>query len=191
MRHLQTHKDLPVQLLLSSKPLKGSVVIASFGSAQGLETPVFDVDIKLDPNVPPPKYEKPVRYGKKDEINHIFRPDARSPPKVISLFFVLAVLSTLPVLFISVSAIRLFDTLHFVLRGCMFVSAYVNITPTVACAWCQCLPPHQSFQRCAAFARFLLQFHHRDGVRFLPVLYQLEPVPDPSRHGPRRSGCVP
>ena len=40
----------------------------------------------------------PERYGSKTEIHHIFRDDPKSPPKVISLFFTLAVLSTVPVL---------------------------------------------------------------------------------------------
>ncbi|KAG7293391.1 hypothetical protein NEMBOFW57_003441 [Staphylotrichum longicolle] len=96
-----SHKDLPVQLLLANKPLKASVVIASFGSAQGLNTPVFDVKIETDANVPPPAYEKPLRYGKQPEIHHIFRPDPKSPPKVISLFFGLAVIATLPALLIG------------------------------------------------------------------------------------------
>jgi oligosaccharyltransferase complex subunit delta (ribophorin II) len=99
----QSHKDLPIQLLAATKPLKASVVLASFGSAQGLDTPVFEVKIETDANVPPPAYEKPLRYGKKPEIHHIFRPDPKSPPKVISLFFALAVIATLPALLIGVS----------------------------------------------------------------------------------------
>jgi oligosaccharyltransferase complex subunit delta (ribophorin II) len=102
-RALQSHKDLPVQLLVASKPLKASVVIGSFGSAQALNTPVFEVKIETDANAPPPTYEKPLRYGQQPEIQHTFRPDAKSPPKVISLVFGLAVLATLPVLLISVS----------------------------------------------------------------------------------------
>ncbi|KAK4191850.1 Dolichyl-diphosphooligosaccharide--protein glycosyltransferase subunit Swp1 [Podospora australis] len=96
-----SHKDLPVQLLHASKPLKASVVIGSFGSAKGLNAPVFDVKLETDPNVPLPAYEKPLRYGKKDEIHHIFKADPKSPPKVISLFFAAAVLATVPVLFVS------------------------------------------------------------------------------------------
>ncbi|KAK0618423.1 Oligosaccharyltransferase subunit Ribophorin II-domain-containing protein [Bombardia bombarda] len=96
-----SQKDIPVQLLLSTKPLKASVVIASFGSAQGLNTPVFDVSIKLDANAPPPSYEKPLRYGQKEEIRHTFKAGPQSPPKVISLFFVLAVLATVPALLVS------------------------------------------------------------------------------------------
>ncbi len=102
-RALQSHKDLPVQLLATTKPLKASVVLASFGSAQGLNTPVFEVKIETDANVPPAAYEKPLRYGKKPEIHHIFRPDPTSPNKVISLVFALAVAATLPALLIGVS----------------------------------------------------------------------------------------
>ncbi|KAK4155553.1 Dolichyl-diphosphooligosaccharide--protein glycosyltransferase subunit 2 [Chaetomidium leptoderma] len=96
-----SHKDLPVQLLAATKPLKASVVLASFGSAQGLNTPVFEVKIETDANAPPPTYEKPLRYGKQPEIHHTFGADPKSPPKVISLFFALAVAATLPALFIS------------------------------------------------------------------------------------------
>ncbi|KAI1497072.1 Oligosaccharyltransferase subunit Ribophorin II-domain-containing protein [Biscogniauxia marginata] len=91
--------ELPVQFVTSTTPLKASVVLASFGSSQGLNTPVFDVEIKTDPNAAPVVYEKPLRYGKLDEIHHIFRDDPKSPPKIISLVFVLAVLATVPALF--------------------------------------------------------------------------------------------
>ncbi|KAF3021478.1 hypothetical protein E8E14_010432 [Neopestalotiopsis sp. 37M] len=93
--------ELPVQLLTSSKPLKASLLLASFGSSEGYNKPVFDVEIKLDPNATPPTYEKPMRYGKLEEIHHIFRSDPQSPPKVISLVFALAVLATIPALFLG------------------------------------------------------------------------------------------
>ncbi|KAK3336149.1 Oligosaccharyltransferase subunit Ribophorin II-domain-containing protein [Cercophora scortea] len=97
----QSQKDIPVQLLLSAQPLKASVVIASFGATQGLNTPVFDVQITMDPSATPPSYTKPLRYGKQPDIHHIFRDGPKSPPKVVSLFFVLAVLATVPALFIG------------------------------------------------------------------------------------------
>lgn len=99
----QTQKDLPVQFLLASKPLKASVVLASFGAAPGLNTPVFEVAVEADANAPHPAYEKPLRYGKQPEIHHIFRPDPKSPPKIISLVFGLAVIATLPALLVGVS----------------------------------------------------------------------------------------
>lgn len=99
----QKQADLPVQLLASSKPLKASLILASFGASEGYNKPVFDVEIKLDPSAGSPTYEKPLRYGKLEEIHHIFRPDPQSPPKVISLVFALAVLATVPALFIGVS----------------------------------------------------------------------------------------
>lgn len=40
----------------------------------------------------------PERYTSKPEIHHTFRADPKSPPRVISLFFTLAVLVTLPAL---------------------------------------------------------------------------------------------
>lgn len=42
--------------------------------------------------------EKPMRYGKLDEIHHIFRTDPKSPPKLITLVFVLAAVAPLPLL---------------------------------------------------------------------------------------------
>ncbi|KAK4166656.1 Dolichyl-diphosphooligosaccharide--protein glycosyltransferase subunit Swp1 [Cladorrhinum sp. PSN259] len=96
-----SHKDLPVQFLLANEPLKASIVIGSFGSAKPLDTPVFNVKIETDPAIPPPAYEKPVRYGKKAEIHHIFRANPKSPPTIISIVFALAVVSALPALLIS------------------------------------------------------------------------------------------
>ncbi|EKG15412.1 Ribophorin II [Macrophomina phaseolina MS6] len=94
-----THKDLPVQFLTSSSPVKASLVIASFGSSAPYKSQVFELDVQRDPNVPIAAPEPPVRYGKKDEIHHIFKEDPRNPPKVITLVFTAAVVATLPVLF--------------------------------------------------------------------------------------------
>ncbi|KAL2270863.1 hypothetical protein VTJ83DRAFT_234 [Remersonia thermophila] len=96
-----THKDLPMQFLVAKKPLKASIVLASFGASQGLNAPAFEVKIGIDPNAPAPTYEKPLRYGKQPEIHHIFRPDPKSPPKVVSLFFTLLVVAALPALLIG------------------------------------------------------------------------------------------
>ncbi|KAI3324598.1 Oligosaccharyltransferase subunit Ribophorin II-domain-containing protein [Xylariaceae sp. AK1471] len=95
------YADLPVQLATSTAPLKASVVLASFGSSQGLNKPVFSVELKADPNAAPIINEKPLRYGKREEIHHIFRSDPKNPPKIISAFFALAVLATVPALFIG------------------------------------------------------------------------------------------
>ncbi|CAK7208276.1 hypothetical protein SEUCBS140593_000118 [Sporothrix eucalyptigena] len=100
-----SHKDIPVQLLASGKPVRASLVIGSFGSAQGYKTPasaaegLFELELHHDPNMPAPSTTKPERYAKKEEIHHIFRADPRSPPKIVSLVFVLAVAATVPVLF--------------------------------------------------------------------------------------------
>lgn len=51
-----------------------------------------------DASTPAPSSTAPERYGKKPEIKHIFRQDAKSPPRIVSLAFTLAVLGTLPVL---------------------------------------------------------------------------------------------
>ena len=45
----------------------------------------------------------------REEIHHIFRADPKSGPKIISLFFVLAVLATLPVLLGAVCSIAVHE----------------------------------------------------------------------------------
>ncbi|KAK8194958.1 Oligosaccharyltransferase subunit Ribophorin II-domain-containing protein [Phyllosticta capitalensis] len=96
-----TQKDLPYQFITTSTPLKAALVIASFGSSEPYKADVFDVEVKRDPNVPLAIPEPPVRYGKKDEIHHIFKEDPRNPPKMITLVFAAAVAATLPVLLIA------------------------------------------------------------------------------------------
>ncbi|KAI4142976.1 MAG: hypothetical protein L6R39_004760 [Caloplaca ligustica] len=96
MAHVQSHKDLPTQFLSGSKTLSASLVIASFGSSKPYRSPAFDLKIELDPSAPPPSVEKPLRYGKLPEIHHIFKPDPKSPPKIITLVFTAAVIAALP-----------------------------------------------------------------------------------------------
>lgn len=94
----QSQKDIPVQLLSTPNPLKASVVLASFGSAQGLLSPVFDIEFNPDPNAAAAPSEKPLRYGKLPEIHHIFRGDPKSPPSVVSFFFTVVVIAPMPML---------------------------------------------------------------------------------------------
>jgi len=75
-------------------------VIASFGSSTPYNKPAFDLKITLDPNMPGPVLEAPERYAKEPTINHQFRDDPKSPPKIISLVFTLAVLACVPALLI-------------------------------------------------------------------------------------------
>ncbi|KAF6805272.1 oligosaccharyltransferase subunit ribophorin ii [Colletotrichum sojae] len=96
-----SQKDLPVQHLLATKPLRASVVIGSFGFSKALDATVFDIEVKRDAAAAAPVYEAPLRYGKQPEIHHVFRDDPKSPPKVISLAFVVAVLATVPVLLVG------------------------------------------------------------------------------------------
>jgi oligosaccharyltransferase complex subunit delta (ribophorin II) len=95
---VKTQKDIPVQLLTSSKPLQATLLLASFGASKGFSNHVFNIEIKLDATTPSPRYDKPLRYGKLGEINHIFKADPKSGPKIVSLFFVFAVLASLPIL---------------------------------------------------------------------------------------------
>lgn len=94
----QAQKDLPTQFLLATADLKASILLGSFGTAKPLDRQLFTLSIEQEPASGPVHYQKPLRYGKKEEIRHIFRPEATSPPVVISLFFVLAIAATLPIL---------------------------------------------------------------------------------------------
>ena len=94
----QAQKDLPIQFVEASKPLQAQIVIGSFGSSAGFKRPVFELGVQADSNGPVTTSEKPLRYGKVEEIHHIFRADPTSPPKMISLVFAAAVLATVPVI---------------------------------------------------------------------------------------------
>ncbi|KAK7757960.1 hypothetical protein SLS62_000338 [Diatrype stigma] len=97
--HARTQKqaDLPIQLAIAAEPLQASVVIGSFGSAEALKAPAFDVAVvRAADDTKPLAYEKPLRYGKLEEIHHIFRAGEKTPPKVVSAAFALAVVATLP-----------------------------------------------------------------------------------------------
>lgn len=89
--------ELPVALL--AQPLKASIVIGSFGEAKPLLSEIFTLKVEEDKKGDLPTYTAPERYAAKPEIHHIFRPDQKSPPKIISLVFTLAVLATIPLLF--------------------------------------------------------------------------------------------
>lgn len=95
----QTQKELPYQLLTGSKPLKAAIVLGSFGSSAPVNQQVFDLTIQTDSSAPPAVPSPPERYGSKPEIHHIFGSESKSPPRIISLVFTLAVLAALPVLF--------------------------------------------------------------------------------------------
>ena len=99
----QTQKDIPSQLLRPLRPLQAGVIVASFGGSAGYQQHLFDVDLKLDQSAVPAAPDKPMRYGKLEEIHHIFRDGPTNPPKIISIVFTGAVFATLPVLLGTVS----------------------------------------------------------------------------------------
>ena len=102
---MQTHKDIPTQLLASTADLSASLVIASFGTSKPYNGLAFDLSIQRDTGAPIAATEKPLRYGKLPEIHHIFKSGPKSPPKIISLVFTAIVLVTFPALLVSVSVI--------------------------------------------------------------------------------------
>ncbi|KFY34255.1 hypothetical protein V495_08189 [Pseudogymnoascus sp. VKM F-4514 (FW-929)] len=83
--------------LLSSPSLSASLVLGSFGSAPASTTTLFNIALSAEEVEAAKQVAKPVRYGKLPEIHHIFGAEPGSPPRVISVFFALAVLATLPV----------------------------------------------------------------------------------------------
>lgn len=94
-----------MQFLNAPKPLRASIVIASFGQSKPYKGDAFDLEIKLDANAPLPAAPKPLRYGKLSEIHHKFRPDPKSPPKIVTLFFALGVVAAPVALFGAVSCL--------------------------------------------------------------------------------------
>ncbi|KAI4629854.1 uncharacterized protein J4E88_002295 [Alternaria novae-zelandiae] len=93
-----SHKDLPHQFLTSEKPIVASIVIGSFGSSAPYKSKAFDLAVTRDPSVPLSVPEPPVRYAAESEIHHIFKEDAKSPPKIITIVFAAAVAAALPIL---------------------------------------------------------------------------------------------
>ena len=166
------------------------MVIASFGSAQGLDTRVFSVDIASDPSTPTPQYEKPVRYGKKPEIHHIFRADPKNPPKAISFFFAAAVLATLPALFIGVSAFPSSLSYGFPPKKWLSMAADRGAPRLlVALPGRQRQPFAPGTRQGASVPRGFLRVHHRHGGRLLPLLHHLEPFPGPPGDSGRWCRC--
>jgi oligosaccharyltransferase complex subunit delta (ribophorin II) len=80
------------------------VVIGSFGpSPAAYNSETFSLAVDLDGlEVPVAAGDKPLRYGKLPEIRHVFRSDPKSPPMIISVAFLLAVLASLPPLLAAV-----------------------------------------------------------------------------------------
>jgi oligosaccharyltransferase complex subunit delta (ribophorin II) len=161
-----TQKDLPSQLLLAQSPLRASLIIGSFGVSKPAIVPVFEVDVKRDPNVVV-DYTPPLRYGKLAEIHHQFKPDPQNPPKVVSLVFAGAVLAALPALFITVGV----PSSNGAIYG-------FKLTTAVACSWCQRQPPGHRAVDCSPLACRLLWQHCRPRGCIWHVLLQVELVPD-------------
>ncbi|KAF4592061.1 oligosaccharyltransferase subunit ribophorin II [Ophiocordyceps camponoti-floridani] len=96
-----SQKDLPPQLLLAQTPLQARLILASSDSAKGLVTPTFDIALKLDSSTADPSHDKPLRYVRQAEISHTFRGDPRSPPRIVSLAFALALIASVPTLVVA------------------------------------------------------------------------------------------
>lgn len=169
MAHVQSHKDLPTQFLSGSKTLSASLVIASFGSSKPYRSPAFDLKIELDPSAPPPSVEKPLRYGKLPEIHHIFKPDPKSPPKIITLVFTAAVIAALPSLLFVVSFYA-----PPVRRPLLMVPSLVALLGR------EPQPYIQGFWQLTSITWSILSFHPGNGSHLLHVLHIVESLSDPA-----------
>ena len=146
-------------------------MLASFGSSQGYSKPIVDVEINLDPSLVTPDYQKPLRYGKLPEIHHIFRQGPKNPNAMVSIVFAAAVAATIPALFLGVSRALGIGCLHYP-RADMVA---------VVSSGCQPFAPAEGFLHRARLACSLLWLCGGHGARLLPVLHQLEPLPDAAR----------
>mgnify|MGYP002350321782 CR=1 FL=1 len=94
---------MPRQFRLTRDRLEASIVLGSFGSTQpSITNNVFQVEFAADADTKLAVYKPQERYGKKEEIHHIFREDAKSPPMAISAIFSLLVMATVPAAVIGV-----------------------------------------------------------------------------------------
>lgn len=96
---VQSQKDIPAQFFVSSKPIHATVVIASFGSAEGLISDAFDISLKQDANAAAPGAVGPIlRYGKQPQIHHIFREPTKYPNPFFPAVFSVLIAGAVPVL---------------------------------------------------------------------------------------------
>ncbi|KAK6512583.1 hypothetical protein TWF481_001467 [Arthrobotrys musiformis] len=93
-----TLKDIPIALL-SSSSLSLTLTVGSFGQSTPLSLEIAKVTPVLDAATKKSLPEPALKYQKMKEIHHIFRAEPKSPPKVISLVFLVAVAVCLPGLF--------------------------------------------------------------------------------------------
>lgn len=174
----QALKDLPAQLLLSTQPLRATLLLASFGTSLPFAKEVFNLDVEVDASGAVPKYEKPLRYGKLPEIHHIFKPDPKSGPVIISQFFVIAVLATVPMLLGTVGV-----------RFCSRDGSYTNIS-AVGIPRCE----RKSFTKVSFhgthLSRSVLRLDISHGGDILPVLLYLDAVSNASCSRRGRLGCI-
>jgi len=152
---LQSHKDLPAFLLVAPS-LSLSLVLGSFGESTASIVPIGNVKPSLDPTAKALLVkqkqkdigEGTIVYKAKDEIRHIFRVDPQSPPKIITLVFLLSVLAGLGGLFVVVS----FPLAHYEASGPRLMSVIV-----VPNSWREPVSPPQSPQSCPVFPSALLR----------------------------------
>ncbi|KAK6538542.1 hypothetical protein TWF694_010121 [Orbilia ellipsospora] len=93
-----TQKEIPLSLL-SSPSLTLTLVVGSFGQGIPVSAEVGTLKLVLDPATKKTIAQPALKYGKLEEIYHTFRAEPKSPPAIISIVFLGAVLACLPALF--------------------------------------------------------------------------------------------
>lgn len=73
-------------------------MIGSFGSSTAYNSQAFTLNVVPDANTPTAGTEKASRYGKQDEIHHIFGGDPKQFNFLISTVFGLGSIAALPLL---------------------------------------------------------------------------------------------
>lgn len=68
----------------TTSPLRVSLIVGSFNHSP-LKADLFDLVLPV--SAPPPQHPDEATFHPLPEIQHTFRPDPKSPPKVISLVF--------------------------------------------------------------------------------------------------------
>lgn len=92
-----------MQFLRASSKVTANIVIGSFGSSTAYNAQAFNLNITPDSNTPPVATQKAARYGKLEEIHHVFDAGPRSPNVLISTIFGLGSIAALPLLVGAVS----------------------------------------------------------------------------------------
>lgn len=177
---MQTYKDLPTQFLRPTSKITANIVIGSFGSSTPYNSQAFALSIPSDPDTPPAATQKAPRYGKLEEIHHIFRGDPKSPNVLISTVFGLGSIAALPLLLGAVSKSQVPSIL---------IGRHAN-NFTVAIPRRKHQPPPEGPVRRSDRTCPFRWLDHLARRHSLPLLLELEPLPGTTSSCNRRTSHV-